>query len=512
MSGIRGIAKNLSSLFTGHVISGMQSYVLIPLFIHSYGTAGLGEWTVLSAAVAYLGTLDFGVTQYVNQDLTLRYQRGDMQGLHVQQSTALRLLLGIILCSAVLGLVAFHLPLQHWLRLDGSGSGGPAIASAVVDRTVYLLGLQALASILLGFINGNFMVVGRAHIGGYWSNVKNLLILLTAITCVILRTSFATIALVQTSCVAICLVGALLHLRATAPQIAPTLRYWDGASVGRILSQSIYFAAIYLNNFLLYQVPFLILQRGAGPVIVALFSIMRQIFSSTRLLLVSPTQALGPEVTTLFGRQDWPGLLRLYDYSERLIFSLIPIANIGALYLSPLALTLWLRKPQLFVPHAYMLLAAISIVISAKEHKSQFQFSTNLHKQMARLMTGSYVAMDLAWLITIPRFGLMGLLWTWLIIELFQLSYIVRLNVGLFAAYQQLELRYVRRLVALSVVALVITLPLLDRAAHWPLLPQAALALLSGLVLLAAAFPLFHLKPVLIKARARMQARFSSGA
>lgn len=506
MSGIRGIARNLSALFTGHVISALQSLLLIPFFIHAYGTSGYGEWTVLSAAVAYLGTLDFGVTQYVNQDLTLRYQRGDMKSFHVQQSTAMRLLLGIVFFAAIFGLVAFHLPLQRWLHLSGT-TGIPGIAPDVVQRTLYLLGLQALATILLGFINGNFMIVGKAHIGGHWGNAKNLLLLIVIIVCVSMHTSFATIALVQVISVVICLIGALLHLRAIAPQIFPTLRYWDASSLGLMLSQSIYFAAIYFNNFLLYQVPFLILQRSVGPVVVALFSIMRQIFSSTRLLLVAPTQALGPEVTTLFGRQDWPGLLRLYDYSERLIFSLIPIANIGALYLSPLVLTLWLRRPQLFVPHAYMLLAAISIVISAKEHKSQFQFSTNLHTQLARLMTGSYLVMDLVWLIAIPRFGLMGLLWTWLIVELFQLFYIVRLNVGLFAAYQPLELRYVRRLVTLSVVSLIITLPLLDRAAHWPLLTQAALALLSGLALLAVAFPLYHLLPVLKKARARIQNR-----
>jgi hypothetical protein len=74
------------------------------------------------------------------------------------------------------------------------------------------------------------------------------------------------------------------------------------------------------------------------------------------------------------------------------------------------------------------------------------------------------------------------------------------------------SLRYVRRLIALSVVSLAITLPLLDRAAHWPLLPQAALALLSGLLLLAAAFPLYHLLPVLKKARVRMQTWFAARA
>ena len=93
-SGLRGIAKNLLAGTSSHLVNVLQQVALTPLFLHTWGIAGFGQWLTLSASVSYLGTLDFGIQTFVNQDLTLRYHRGDLQNFHLHQSTALRLLLG----------------------------------------------------------------------------------------------------------------------------------------------------------------------------------------------------------------------------------------------------------------------------------------------------------------------------------------------------------------------------------------------------------------------------------
>src|SRR5580698_5643685 len=128
MSGLKGIAKNLTANVSSHVAAVLQQVALTPLFIREYGAAGFGEWLTLSAAVSYLGTLDFGIQTFVNQDLTVRYHRGDMEGFHIQQSTALRMLLGIVCAVALLSLTALAMPIEHWLRMDGSGNG-PALSA-----------------------------------------------------------------------------------------------------------------------------------------------------------------------------------------------------------------------------------------------------------------------------------------------------------------------------------------------------------------------------------------------
>src|SRR6185437_15159316 len=163
----------------------------------------------------------------------------------------------------------------------------------------------------------------------------------------------------------------------------------------------------------------------------------------------------GPEITRLYGRAEWRELTAVYSYSERLIFSLIPIVNLGVLIVSPVLLTIWLHKPDLFAVLPYVLMAAISIVLSAKEHKFQFQFSTNTHEQLARIMFSSYIALAIFSVPMVKWQGMLGFLYTWLAIEIYQFIRIVQLNQALFAHTGEHRLTYVYRLTALCIVGLV---------------------------------------------------------
>ena len=354
------------------------------------------------------------------------------------------------------------------------------------------------------------MVIGQAHIGQYWANARSLLQILATIPVLLLHRSFLAVALGQLAALTLCTAGTLLHLRLQAPQIFPTLRLWDRTIVPQILKPSGAFALIFSSNFLVYQAPVLLLQRSAGPLAVTIFSITRTIFSMTRNVMNAFTQAIGPEVTTLYALGAWPRLARLYDLSERLIFALIPIANITTLFLCPLLLTLWLRKPQLFLPNIYLLSAAISIVMSAKEHKFQFQFSTNTHRELARFLFLTDLTLVAAWTVIIPRFALPGLLIAWFCAELAQVLYLIRLNTRLFAPHHRLTPVYLIRLAAISLIALAATALTIPHTATLPLPEQTALALTAALTLFAAAIPLFHLPPVYAALRTITQRRLTS--
>ena len=508
MSGLKGIAKNLTASFSSHLVAVLQQVALTPLFLHNYGVAGFGEWLTLSASVSYLGTLDFGIQTFVNQDLTVRYHRGEMDQFHVQQSTALRMLFGICVVAGIVAASVFFLPLDRWLRMDGSGEG-PIVAARIVCGAVFTLALTVFANILFGFFTGQFMVLGRAHVGQYWSNAKNACMILFAVPVLWVHGSFFAIAAAQLAAVLLCLVGVLIMLFRTGRDIFPTLRFWDGSTARTILHGSGYFALIFSTNFLVYQLPLLILARGVGPAEVAIFATTRTIFSMTRNVMNAFTQAIGPEVTTLYAKQDWPRLSRLYDYSERAVFALIPIANIGALFLCPLLAHVWLHKPEMFVPNVYVLCAAVSIVMSAKEHKFQFQFSTNTHQELGRFMFGSYLVLVAAWFVVVPRFGITGLLWGWFVIEVLQVLYIMRLNTRFFAHHEVLDAKYPVRMTILSLVFLAGTIFVLPRTALLALPLQTVIAVGVGLVLLALDIPLFGLIPVIGKLRGLVQKRLA---
>ncbi|HZC44701.1 MAG TPA: hypothetical protein VE195_11025, partial [Acidobacteriaceae bacterium] len=156
------ILKVMAALMTSNVVNLATKLLLPPIFLFKYGTTLYGEWIALSGAVAYLSTLNFGIQTYVTQDLTVRYQRHELDKYHLQQSTSLRVLLGILGSAAVVCTVVFALPVERWLRLT--------ISHRDTSLTLYFLALQILLGVLFGYFTGMFMVLSRAHTGVLWVN------------------------------------------------------------------------------------------------------------------------------------------------------------------------------------------------------------------------------------------------------------------------------------------------------------------------------------------------------
>jgi len=495
-------------MFTGRVISVLQQVVVPALFTYRYGRAGFGEWIALSGAVAALGTLNFGVQTFMNQDLAIRFNRGEIEGYHIRQSTALRLLCGVVLVAALLLLVFFLLPLNSWLGLD--------ISRLATQLTLYLLALQVLLTILFGYFGGIFMGVNLAHRGAHWNNKQALLSALGLLAGVALHAPFPVLAGIQLAALCACTAAVLVDLRRTAPQIFPSLRFWDAAIIPEVLKGSGYFGLIEMSTFLVYQAPLMIMLRLIGPVAVADFAYMRTIFSMCRQMLLIFTSAMGAEITTLYGRRDWPTLSRLYNYSERLIFFLISLVNLTVLMASPVLITLWIHvKPArgaahttvsgLFTVYPYLLASAVSMVVSLKEHKTQFQFSTNTHVEMARMVFASYITMVLVSVGAIHAAGAAGFLWTWLAVESLQTAYLVRLNNRLFQHVESLETGFILRLLLFCLVGLLAASAALPHTSLLPLWQQSGLAVLVAAAVGGIGWQLFRVKEVY----ANMLAQFS---
>ena len=490
------ILKVMAALMTSNVVNLITKLLLPPIFLYRYGTTLYGEWIALSGAVAYLSTLNFGIQTYVTQDLTVRYQRHELGRYHLQQSTSLRVLVGILGSAAGLCLVVFALPVQHWLRLT--------LSQHVTSLTLYLLALQVLLGVLFGYFTGMFMVLSRAHTGVLWVNGLRLTMVLVTSAGAWMRWSFPALAGLQVAVYVLGILMVLLHIRGVAPEIFPKIGLFDRTAVGAILRPSSYFGLISMSTFLSYEVPVLILQREAGPFVVVAFTVMRTIFSMCRQMLNAVTQAMGPEITRLYGRQEWRELTAVYTYSERLIFSAIPVVNLGVLVISPVLLTIWLHKPALFTVFPYMMMAAISMTLSAKEHKFQFQFSTNTHEKLARIMFFSYIALAILAVPMVHWLGELGFLYTWFGVELFQIVRIIGLNQELFAHTGEHRLTYVYRLMALCGAGLLISGVILSRTYQDLYRWQFVAGFGVSAVLAVAAFFLFNMRAVVQKLYARI--------
>ena len=161
------LRRLLQILLTGFVGQGLSvlSQLLVPRFFFKFYGSGVevyGEWTALSAAISYLGTLNYGVQTYASNQMTILYGGGDVQGAKAIQASAFRLLLLFCAVFAVGGVAVFLLPVAGWLRLRHVGAHAAAV-------TLYLLILQIGMNMFFSLLTNSYMAVGLLHRGNYIS-------------------------------------------------------------------------------------------------------------------------------------------------------------------------------------------------------------------------------------------------------------------------------------------------------------------------------------------------------
>ena len=77
---------------------------------------------------------------------------------------------------------------------------------------------------------------------------------------------------------------------------------------------------------------------------------------------------------------------RLYDLSERVVLLLVPTVSVATLLASPWLLAIWLHQRSLYEPGLCFLMALTSAAMGIKDHKYQFQSSSNQHETLSRVM------------------------------------------------------------------------------------------------------------------------------
>jgi O-antigen/teichoic acid export membrane protein len=483
--GIPRLAKTGASLLSGQGILVATQLVLPPLFLRHYGTVGYGEWVVLSAAANYLGTLNFGLHNFANNHVTIAYNQGDLDEVNVIQATAFSIVLCLAAVAALLASVLFLLPISDWLHLH--------LAAPEASATMYLLGLQILVRLIFGFVQTAFLVIGAYHRGSNWLNVLQIATLAGTASLILLNASFVWIAACQVLTTALMTVLVAADLYFKAPVAFPRLRYTSRRRVLDILKPSGYYGMLFSASFLVYQLPVVIMQRVLGPTAVVVFTITRTIYSMSRQILTSLSSALGPEITELFGKANWQGLLKLYDLSERAVFALVPVVTLSTFLATPALLVIWLHKPEFYHLDVCVLMTLISAAAGIKEHKYQFQISINHHSEMARFLFFTYVAMVAAMVPLVRWFGIRGFLVLWLVTETTQVLYTVKLNQHLFRHFSALALRPLIKLIGILALGMFACEQIAVHMNNRPLFVQLAITLAFAFALLAVEYPVFGL-------------------
>jgi O-antigen/teichoic acid export membrane protein len=501
---LRRIGKLFAAQNVGQLVTILTQLLLAPAFLHSYGISLYGQWLALSAAVAYLSTFNYGLQTFTNMQMTIHYNRGELQETREVQSAGLRILFVAFIISGVALAVIFLIPLNSLLHLT--------IPQREAQWTLYILGYQVISGMVFGFFSGSYMVIGMPHRGQNLGNLNQLLIMLLQLGLVLRHSAFPLIAGGQLALTLIGSVFLVIDFSRLAPDIRPTLRYWKPGALGTILKPSAQYALLYSSNVLAYQVPTLLMQRLLGPATIVVYSVTRTVYSMSRRLLFLVTNSLGPEITTTFGQRDWRKLHRLYELSERIILLMTTPITFGFMLATPLLLQVWLHKGNLFNPTVCLLLGLTVSILSIKEHKYQFQFSSNQVREISYLTILAYSAQIVIAVPMMIRFGLIGYLVTWLISEILQLFYLLGLNARLFAGTASVDRKPVYQLFAFLAVASVVFLWPVYHIASFSYVTQAAIAIMATAITAAISYWVFRVDEVRSLLWRKVSGRFPSFA
>ena len=504
---LRRIVQLLFTSFLGQAVTVVMQLLIPPFFLRFYphGVEVYGEWIALSASVNYLGTLNYGIQTYANNQMTILYNRGDVGGAMTIHASALRLLLLLFVLFAVAGLAVFVLPVASLLKLRHESPG-------VASLTLYLLILQIAFNMMFSLLANSYMVIGKLHRGNCFQSAQRLVMVLAMAVAIALRAPLTVLAGIQLVSLFLFFAIILLDARRTAPILVPSLRYGSWKQVREILRPSGHFGLIAMAGFLTWQVPVILIQRVLGPSAVAVFALVRTVFQMSRQVLSIASSTIGQDITALVGQQNWRTMRRLYDLSERIVLFLIPIVSIGSLMLCPFLFTIWLHKRALYDPTLCLLMAIVSAVLGIKEHKTQFQSSSNQHESLSVFILSGYAIMLMLSLIAMRWYGLAGFLVLWLLWEILQTAFVLRLNNRMFPADHRISARPVLRLALFMTIAFGLSIWPVYQEADWPLAWVVGCSVSVTAFLGVAAYFIFGVDEIRSLLAQRIRRRFPSRA
>jgi O-antigen/teichoic acid export membrane protein len=477
------VGKQFLVTNTNQLITIVTQLLTVPIFLHAYGVSLYGQWLVMAAAIAHLSTLNYGIQTYLVNEIAILYNRGEVQDCRILLSSGMRVVLALTVLIALGMLLVFLIPISRLLH--------QTLPPFQAQLTMYFLGLQFPLTAVDAAIAAPYMAIGRAPRGGHFGNLLNIVALVALLTLATLHMPFPVLA--ASRCVVQIIFAVIIYrdVKRLAPDIIPTIRYWRKGILGSILRPSFQYMLLMGSNILVYQLPLLLMQIILGPFSVVLFSVTRTVYSMTRRLLTLVTNTIGPEITVTIGERNIPKLRRLYELSERIVLLLTVPITFGSMIATPFLLQVWLHKGSLFDPIVCILLGLTVSVQGLKEHKYQFQFSSNQVRETSYAGILVYGVMLVLAIPALKLFQLPGYLVLWSVAESVLLFYVLHLNRRLFHGEFEVDQKPAYQMYAVLIAGIALFYVPMMHIAHTSYAFQVATAVVITLVTGAISYWIF---------------------
>lgn len=402
---LRRVGRGASANLLGQAINVCGQLVQVPLLLAAWGTAQYGEWLSLSAIVAYLSLLDFGVQTYATNRLTQCRATGDNgQYLRVLQSAwAMDLALAAAAAAIVIpGLML--IPFDQWLQLRATGHG-------IAWMTASLLAVQTIAALPFGLLTGIYRTLGEYPREQFTNIARQALVVIATVATAAAGGGLAAVAAAQLSAIALPGLYAWRDLRVRHPEAHLGFQHATRETALSFLHPSLLFLLLQLSGAAVLQGATLMAGGMFGATTVATFVSLRTLANLSQQGVTSVRGALWPEIAAMDATGDHHGLRLVHTLVTKISLLIWLCAAVVLYFEGGTIVRIWSKGRIPFdesVLHGVLLLygsytfwATSSAVLGA----------SNRHRVMTWLFSaGTAIGLVLAYVLA-RRFGLPGLVY-----------------------------------------------------------------------------------------------------
>lgn len=335
MSVIRRLRQGMVSNVFGQIVNLVIQLASVPLLLHSWGPAGMGEWLLVSSVPSYLVAGDLGLPAAAGNLMVLAVVAGDRaeaQRLFQTSLTALAAL-GPLLLLPLLGL-AMLLPLRQWFGLV-------QLDERALDMVLALLALRMWLLLLAGGLITAFRSDGHYATGNHLSNLIRLAEF--AVMALVLLAGGGMLA--AAGAMVAVQVGGLLVLAMGLRRCSPWLVIgWRDAcmpALRRLARPALSFLAFPLAAACNQQAPLMIAGLLLGPQGAAALATGRTLARLSQLTNSIIGAAIWPEMTRAFGEKAM-ARMQMINRTAMKAGLWIGLSTLAGLWLlGPMAYQLW---------------------------------------------------------------------------------------------------------------------------------------------------------------------------
>ena len=402
---IRRVSRGILANVLGQGITACTQIILVPVFLERWGKQLYGEWLTLSAFVAYLAIIDFGMQNFVVNRLNQCYVTGDLRrhARVLQSALCLSLVVSLAVILLAAPLLSFA-PIGRWFHFSVTSQ---RTASAVA----ILLMLQVVFAVPNGLIGGIYRSVGEYPRGQMITNGRNLAALCLSIAAVVAGGEPLAVACAQLAALVLASGFMWWDLGHRHSEIRLGVRDADWRLALSFLGPSSLFFLIQLSMVLTLQGSTILVSAVVGAASVALFVPLRTLANLVRQVIGAMFSALWPEFTALEASRQYGVLRQAHLFAAKVLVTLSAAAAIFLHFAGRDIVTFWTHNRIAYDPALMDAFLALVLSQAVWLASSLVLASSNNHRQMALAnLVASATGLALGYA-GLHRFGLPGLLY-----------------------------------------------------------------------------------------------------